>query len=296
MNHDALRQFLELARSLHFGRASRACHLSPSALSRSIQRLEAEVGRPLFERDNRSVALTPAGVAFRGFATETLARWETFRDALHRSDQQLSGTLSVFASVTACHSFLPRILSRFRQAHPRVQLRLETGHASSALEYLEEGRADVSVAALPDRVPRHLRTHLVTQTPLVFLAPAAAGEVSRQVEQRPIAWAAIPMVLPEFGLAREAVNRWFRDKKLRPRIYSEVAGNEAILALVALGCGVGVLPRLVADRSPLRSEVRIVDVRPRLPAFRVGFCVQRRRLDSPLIAAFWDSIETSPVA
>jgi LysR family positive regulator for ilvC len=295
MDSDTLRQFLELARLLHFGRASRECHLSPSALSRSIQRLEAEVGRPLFERDNRSVTLTPAGVAFRGFAAETLARWETFREALQRSDRHLSGTLSVFASVTACHSFLPRILSRFREAHPRVQLRLETGHASSALEHLEEGRADVSVAALPERVPRHLRTHLITQTPLVFLAPTVEGEVSRQVEQRPIAWAAVPMLLPEFGLARDAVDRWFRDKKLRPRIYTEVAGNEAILALVALGCGVGVLPRLVADRSPLRSEVRVVDARPRLPALRVGFCVRRRRLQSPLIAAFWDSIETSPV-
>ena len=62
------------------------------------------------------------------------------------------------------------------------------------------------------------------------------------------------MVLPEFGLARDAVDRWFRDKKLRPRVYSEVAGNEAILALVSLGCGVGVLPRLVVERSPLRED------------------------------------------
>jgi len=293
MDTDSLRQFLELARLLHFGRASRQCHLSPSALSRSIQRLEAEVGRPLFERDNRRVALTPAGVAFRSFASETLARWESFRDALHRSGEELSGTLSIFASVTASHSFLPRILSRFRQSYPGVHLRLETGHASSALERLEEGDADVSVAALPERVPRHLRTHLITQTPLVFLAPDAAGEVWRRLEERPVRWASVPMVLPEFGLARDAVNRWFRDKKLRPRIYSEVAGNEAILALVALGCGVGVLPRLVVERSPLRQEVRILDVRPRLPGFRVGFCVPRRRLKSPLIAAFWDSIETS---
>lgn len=291
MDHEALRQFLELAGQLHFGRASRACHLSPSALSRSIQRLEAEVGRPLFERDNRKVSLTPAGAAFRGFATETLARWEALRDALRESDEQLSGTLSIFASVTACHSFLPRILGRFRETHPGVQLRLETGHAASALERLEAGQADVSVAVLPEHVPRRLQTHLITQTPLVFLAPSAAGEVSRQVEQRPIAWTTIPMVLPEFGLARDAVDRWFRYKNVRPRVVSEVAGNEAILALVSLGCGVGVLPRLVVERSPLRSDVRIVDVRPRLPALRVGFCVQRRRLESPLIAAFWESIE-----
>jgi LysR family positive regulator for ilvC len=75
-----------------------------------------------------------------------------------------------------------------------------------------------------------------------------------------------------------------------PRIESQVSGHEAILSLVALGCGVGVIPRLVLEKSPLRSEVRVLDARPDLPPLRVGFCVKRKRLVSPLLRAFWDSI------
>jgi len=61
MDYGALHLFLHLSRTLHFGKTSRECHLSPSALSRTIQRLEGEVGQALFERDQRSVSLTTAG-------------------------------------------------------------------------------------------------------------------------------------------------------------------------------------------------------------------------------------------
>jgi LysR family positive regulator for ilvC len=97
-------------------------------------------------------------------------------------------------------------------------------------------------------------------------------------------------VLPPHGLLRDAVDRWFRARREKPRIYSQVAGNEAILALVSTGCGVGVVPKLVMDRSPLRSDVRAVEVNPRLGEFRVGVCLEQRSLNNPLIAAFWNAM------
>ncbi len=98
------------------------------------------------------------------------------------------------------------------------------------------------------------------------------------------------MVLPQFGLARRSVDRWFRARKIAPRISNEVPGNEALLSLVALGCGVGVVPRLVLENSPLTDRVRELPVRPALPPFRIGFCTRARRIDSPIVSAFWDSI------
>jgi LysR family positive regulator for ilvC len=103
-------------------------------------------------------------------------------------------------------------------------------------------------------------------------------------------WARVPMVLPESGLARQSIDRWFRARGGSPRLYGEVSGNEAALSLVALGCGVGIVPGLVLDKSPLASEVRALDVRPALPEFRVGLCVKRRRLREPVVEAFWASV------
>jgi LysR family positive regulator for ilvC len=136
---------------------------------------------------------------------------------------------------------------------------------------------------------------VLLHTPLVFIAPASPCEVQRQVARRPPPWSELPIVLPASGLARASADRWFRRKRITPRIYSEVSGSEAILALVSLGCGVGIVPRIVMDKSPLRAEVRALEVEPDLGEFRVGVCTQRRNLRSPLIRAFWESMDEAAV-
>ena len=291
MDHDALRLFLHLSRTLRFLHTSRECHISASALSRAIQRLEREVGCALFERDRRTVRLTPEGARFAEHAREAIDRWEAVTRELRGRASALAGTISLFASVTACQSFLPGILSGFRERFPDIHIRLETGYAADALEMLAEGRVDVTVAALPDRIPAPLIARVLLHTPLVFIAPASPCEVQRQVARRPLPWHELPIVLPASGLARASADRWFRRKRIAPRIYGEVTGSEAILSLVSLGCGVGIVPRIVMDRSPLRGEVRALDVDPDLGEFRVGVCTQRRKLQSPLIRAFWESME-----
>ena len=290
MDTDSLRVFLHLSRSLHFGRTGKEIHKSASAVSRIVQRLEDELGQPLFERDNRKVKLTPQGELVARYASDTLSHWDDLREILNASEQHLRGNLSVFASVTACQSFLPALLGRFREAHPEVHLRLDTGYAVDALAQLEDSKVDIAVAALPSSVPRHLVSRAVEVTPLIFIAPAAASEVSRRVDKRQVEWNKVPLVLPAQGLARDAVDRWFRARRIKPNIYGEVMGNEAILALVSTGCGVGVVPRLVLDKSPLRSEVRAVNVEPPLGEFHVGLCAERRSLSNPIVNAFWNAV------
>src|SRR5438128_1810647 len=81
-----------------------------------------------------------------------------------------AGTLSLFCTVTAAHSLLPAVLGAFRQRHPDVTIRLETGYAADALQRLQRSEVDVSVAALPDRVPSALLSRVIAHTPLSFIA------------------------------------------------------------------------------------------------------------------------------
>ena len=293
MDYDALRLFLHLSRTLRFSRTSRECHVSPSALSRTVQRLEAEAGATLLERDRRSVRLTPEGARFAEHARDTLDRWARLAGELAGRRDALTGSIAIFASVTACQSFLPELLSAFRQRHPDIPIPLETGYAADALERLAEGRVDVSVAAVPARVPPSLVARVLLHTPLVFAAPRAACEVERLCHRRPLPWSDLPIVLPASGQAREAADRWFRRRRVEPAVYGEVPGSEATLALVSLGCGVGIVPRIVLDESPLRAKVRILEPdagADPLGEFRVGVCTQRKKLRSPLVRAFWESL------
>ena len=290
MDPRSLELFSHLARTLHFGKTSRECHVSPSGLSRAIQRIEAELGEKLFVRDRRNVALTPAGALFEAYAAETLARFETLKRHLDEGEK-LSGTLAIFASVTACQSFLPGVCAAFRRSHPDVHIRLETGYAADAFGMLARGAVDVSVAALPQRTPPGLVARVLLVTPIVLVAPAIECEASRLVAERAIPWDRVPVVLPKTGLLRASAERFFAKRRAKPDVYGEMPGNEAILSLVALGCGVGVVTRIVMEQSPLRSAVRALDFE--LGELFVGVCTERRKLKTGVVKAFWESVEAT---
>ena len=284
MNFHELKNFLVLADLLHFGRASQVCNLSPSALTRSIQRSEDYVGQPLFLRDNRSVTLTPAGEKFRAYASSTIRDWETFREELSEQGT-VSGPLSIYASVTAVYSLLPDLLESYRAAYPDVHLELRTGSAEASIQQVINGEIDISVAALPDQQHPRLEFMPLTETNLVFVAQKKAKDFSPKKSQLDLSSA--PLVLPRTGLSRRRLDLWLKEHNIRPNINAEVSGNEGILAMVRMGCGIGIIPELVLERSPFRNDVKKIQAAPKLAPYVVGLCTTRKNLARPSIAALW---------
>ncbi len=290
MDHYSLKLFLTLAQTLHFGKAGQICNISPSALSRQVQRMEQAVGQQLFERDNRSVQLTPAGHLFRSYAVEVLEKWQDLMEEISGEEKILRGEISIYCSVTASLSILPDLLSRFKTAYPEVHIRLQTGDAAMAVRKVASGEMDLAVAALPERVPDVLEFRILTQVSLVFIAPKTPWEFSHALSPD-IQWEQIPMILSQRGLARQRIDRWFAAQKIQPNIYAQVSGNEAILSMVSLGCGVGVVPTLVIENSPLNHRIVTMDVTPHLVPYEVGICALRRQVNRRILAAFWEMIK-----
>lgn len=284
-----LRQFVHLAEVLHFGRASAASHISPSTLSRSIRQLEEEVATTLFERDNRSVRLTRQGETFLGWAREVLSGWDGIRHTLQEQSGTLQGEVSLYCSVTASYSFLFELLSRLRRDHPQIEIKLHTGNPEDAIARVMAGSEDIAIGARPDALPAGLAFKPITRSRLVFIAPDrhhARAEAGQRLPD-PQGWAETPMILPESGLARRRIERWFRDMGITPLIYAQVAGNEAIVSMVSLGLGIGVVPQIVLDNSPLAAEIAILEVQPALTPYEIGLFTLEKQLRSPLVAAFW---------
>lgn len=297
MDQYALRLFLHLSESLHFGRTSQACNISPSALSRQIQRMENEVGHPLFERDNRQVQLTPAGLCFKEYAKDVLAKWRGLLDELAGDRDELKGEISIYCSVTASLSILPELLSAFKTAHPKVRIGLQTGDAGMAVKRVVEGEADLAVGALPDQLPDTLAFKVLAKVSLDFIAPAVPWEFSDALKNTPIAWEQIPMILSKRGMARKRVDVWFKEQQIQPKIYAQVSGNEAILSMVGLGCGVGIVPGLVIENSSIQNRIARLNVMPPLPPYPVGICMLKRKMKSRIVQAFWGmktEFETKP--
>ncbi|HEY5653646.1 MAG TPA: HTH-type transcriptional activator IlvY [Pontiella sp.] len=281
MDTTALEIFIKTAEVLHFGKASRACNLSPSALTRTIQRLEEEVGQELFLRDNRSVALTDAGMKLLSYARTAVQEWQHFQQSI-TMDQAVSGTLSIYASITAVYSLLPELLEAYRATYPGVHLDLSTGAAERAIEQALNGEIDLAVAALPDRKPTRLKFMPLVETPLVFIAPKGMKH------PKPFDISKTPLVVPQSGTARKRLDIWIRANGMTPNIASEVSGNEALIAMVRLGTGVGIVPKLALERSPLSEEISIIRGAPELEPYVVGLCSSQRNLKRPAVKAMWE--------
>ena len=200
--------FLKLSETLHFGQTAEACNLSPSALSRLIQRLEQLVGQKLLQRDNRQVHLTPAGRHFQNYARKAVDDWQQLRSDFSQSEATLSGEVSVFGSVTASYSILNRILPDMREKHPGIEIKLRTGDQADGMERVLDGREDSAIIALPDEFPDKLSFLPLQTTPLRLIAPnmpSAATRILDQIQSETSEpdWSQVPVVLAERGLARE---------------------------------------------------------------------------------------------
>ncbi len=286
MDIKQLRQFIHLAETLHFGRASEASYISPSALSRSIKQLEEEVGACLFERDNRSVALTPEGEIFLSYARESLSQWGSIRTQLMERTGELQGEISMYCSVTASYSFLFDILSEFRLNYPKIEIKIHTGDPEHALSRVISGDEDFAITAKPDTLPSGVTFKSIALSPLLFIAPKQWGHDKTTLN------ACTPMILSEEGVARKRVDKWFKEQEIKPTIYAQVAGNEAIVSMVSLGFGVGVVPKIVLENSPLAHAVDILALTPKLKAYEVGIVTLEKKLKNPLISAFWKQLKS----
>lgn len=291
MDQKSLNMFVHLSQTLHFGKTAQAFHMSPSTLSRAIQRIEQAVGTALLLRDNRSVILTDAGKKFQQYALQQVEQWQVFKQSLDQNQHVLTGKLSVYCSVTAAYSHLPPLLERFRQQHPLVEIMLTTGDASDALEQIQTKSVDFAIAANPEHLPRSVYFQHLATIPLAVISPTMACKVQQLLHADVLRWSDIPIILPEHGPARKRFELWYRKKQqAKPNIYATVSGHEALVSMVALGCGVGIVPQVVVENSPVRDKVQYMNDVGEIEPFELGICCLNQSKAQPLIKAFFDAI------
>lgn len=130
----------------------------------------------------------------------------------------------------------------------------------------------------------------ICKIPLVLIAPAQPCAVRIQVFTEQPIWADIPFILLEHDPSRKRIELWFRHQHIsNPLIYATVGGHEAIVSMVALGCGIALIPGVVVDNSPkpVRQRISPLENVSMVAPFELGVCVQKKRLSDPLINAFW---------
>ncbi|MEU3406113.1 LysR substrate-binding domain-containing protein [Streptomyces sp. NPDC006670] len=246
----ALRCFQVVARHEHISRAAAELRVAQPSVSRTVARLEAELGVDLFERRGRRIRLNRHGAAFLRRVDRALAELEDGRRELAEAARAGSGGVTV-ASETLMT--LAALLPGWRRARPGVDLRLRQCPADAMAHLLRTREADLCLASEPLTGAGLESVELLREE--VLLAVPDGHRLAGREDVAVAELAGEPFLTPGPGhWQRELADRLFARAGLRPAVACE--GNEpgALLDLVGAGLGVALLPAMARDAG-LRAEV-----------------------------------------
>ncbi|MGW0999012.1 LysR family transcriptional regulator [Streptomyces sp. NPDC002520] len=249
MDLNSLRQFLVVARLEHLSRAADELRVAQPSLSRTIARLESELGAPLFDRGGR-LRLNEAGKLFRGHVERSLGELEAGRRAVAEATGEGVRTVRL-----ASETFLTLTgpLAAFKRAHPCVEVELHWSPAEDMARRLRAQDVDLCVASQPIDTEGLERAQLLDE-PVgvgVPLDHPLAGVTSVSIEEL----AEQPFITARKGhWQRRLLERLFTARGLTPKIVCEGDEPSAIADLISAGLGIGLIPafaRRTATRAPL---------------------------------------------
>lgn len=279
---DQLNYFLRIAEHGSFTAAARRLGISQPALSRAIQKLEEELGQPVFERRARSVALTDAGVLLQARAQQVLTILEDTKAEI--TDDGETGRIRVGAIPTVAPYFLPELLQKFAAEFPGANIVVQESTTDVLLKSCTQGEVDLIVLALP--VPaKYLEVELLFEEELLLVLPPdhplAARERIRLTDIEPFPF----VLLDEAHCLSDNITSFCRQRSFQPVVVERTSQLVMVQELVALNHGISLIPEMArqldqSDRRVYRS------LSGRRPTRQIALVWNPYRFQSRLLQAF----------
>ncbi|MEU8952670.1 LysR family transcriptional regulator [Streptomyces sp. NPDC048518] len=235
-----LRYFQAVARFEHISRAAEELRVAQPSLSRTVARLESELGVPLFDRQGRRIRLNQYGVVFLGHVDRALSELDDARRALSDARDTALGRVSV-ASETLLT--ITHLLGSFRAAFPRADVRLYQSNAEEMDRQLRAREVDFCVASQPLTGANLDRIELAREEVLLAVPRGHWLDGQESVTIREIA--AEPFVTTRPGQwQRTLLDRLFASEGLTPLLSCEGDEPGASQDMISAGLGIGLIPAI----------------------------------------------------
>jgi len=280
-----LRVFVEVAQQGSMLRAAESLHLTPPAVSMQVKEIESQIGLALFDRHGRQVSLSTAGEYFLVHAKRLLANLKDAENAMARFKRLEHGVLTIGLVSTAKY-FVPRLLARFHEEHPGVEVRLRVvGNREQLVKLMEAGEVDLSIMGRP---PKEIatRAEAFAAHPMVFVCPP--GHPLLSIGHAPVvALDGYPFIVREHGSGtRAAMEAFFAEHRFEPRISMEMSSNETIKQAVMAGMGLSFLSLHTIGLEVRSGLMHVLDVEG-TPVMRMWNLVHlQSKVLSPAAEAF----------
>ena len=256
-----LEAFIAVARARNFTRAASELHTSQSSLSRAVQKLEEQIGQPLFERQPREVVLTDVGELLLDRAKRIMELVEdTFAEV---SESGKRGRIRLAAIPTIAPFYLPKNLSSFAKAHPDVSIVVQEDTTRNVIRRCSHGDIDLAILALPIDA-QYLETEPLFEEELTLVTPTD-HPLARQEEVRLADIEPYPLVmLDEAHCLSDQIASFCRRELVQPISVERTSQLATVQELVSLGHGLSLVPRMAQqlDHSDTRTYRAFSGERP----------------------------------
>jgi DNA-binding transcriptional LysR family regulator len=257
----ALRYFAEVVNCGGFSRASEILHVTQPAISRAVRLLEEECGIRLLIREPKTVKLTREGEVVYRHATQILRQARRLTSELTDMKSELKGVFRVGLPPLVGSTFFPDVVARFRKEYPGIELQIAEFFSSRLEQALDDGEIDIAAAMLPIDTERFVVQQFAADRLMFVVNPD--HEISTHSAARILALKNQPFVTftRDFklcGLIEDAC----RAQGFVPSIIGRSSHLDFVLAMVASGMGVTILPRSVIERTNAEHLVSVPIVKP----------------------------------
>jgi LysR family transcriptional regulator, nitrogen assimilation regulatory protein len=258
----ALRYFQAVAECGSYSRGSELLRISQPAISRTIRKLEEELGSQLFRRHGHGVTLTEAGRILLERSQLILRQIEHTRAEIRSSEAGPSGIVSFAVPPAAGHFLAPRLVERFGAAYPNVSLKIIAGYSGYIHDWLVRGQVDL--ACVHDPLPQRgfEVTPLVDEEVFLVGRPGAVSFPRGHVTTADLA--DLPLVMPSRpNASRRLLDNWVSRSGIPLNIRMEVDDHSITRALVRQGIGFTLLTAGSIEADLRRGELEAWPFRPR---------------------------------
>ncbi|MHA4808909.1 LysR family transcriptional regulator [Flavitalea flava] len=234
MDIQTLKTFIRLSETLHFTKTSEQIPIAQPALSRKIKDLERSIGAPLFKRNKRNVALTPAGVFFKKAAQQAIDQLEHAIDRTRQIHNGLAGEIRIGYTHSIVQMILPKIIKAIHAEFPDVQTILREMSNNEQYKDLTEQKIDIGFATNPI-VPDNLKSEVFFEDLFVLVLPKT-----------------YPLPKEKF----RNIAAFAHEKFILPH---EVEGSGYLHTVKSICLDAGFFPNVVHHTSSVNSAFRLVE-------------------------------------
>lgn len=266
-NFEYYKIFYYVAKYENLTKAATALKTSQPAVTRTIHKLEGELGCRLFTRSKTGMKLTPEGRTFYGYVAAGCAQFFKGENDLSNLISLENGTIYISATETALHCYLFQAMEEFNSLYPNVRFKILNNSTTESVNAVKEGKVDLAFVSANLQVAKPLRMKILRKYRDILITGKRFEELKAGKEELSLKeLVSYPWIsLTAETITRRFLNEYFEKNGLTFMPDMELATTDMILPAVRHNLGLGFIPAEFADAELESGQVFEIKVKEKLP-------------------------------